>query len=127
MPGAPAISPSTAWGVGTVLEAGRESVSGELKNVSVVYSRIFLVYSSSTAWAASRPGFRGTPPDWARRGSASRVAARHRRVFMPATITYFRGLARPRPSAASTLKWRDVGQAGSRQIGRASCREREAI
>src|SRR5512135_3290216 len=50
------MSPSTALGVGTVFEAGRYSTTGERKNFSVVYSLIFLVYSSSIGWFGPRPG-----------------------------------------------------------------------
>ena len=37
----------------------------------MVYSRIFFVYSSSTGWLASRPGFSRMPPGWPSSGSAS--------------------------------------------------------
>src|SRR5215204_7213350 len=43
-------------------------MSGDRKNGSVVYSLIFLVYSSSIGWLGSRPGFavaRSTDPDLA--------------------------------------------------------------
>src|ERR1051325_9430822 len=54
--GAPAMSPSTAAGVGTPFAAGRESTSGERKKGSVVYSWIFFVYASSSGWDGLRPG-----------------------------------------------------------------------
>jgi len=45
--GAPMTSPRIEAGVGTESEAGRWSTSSVRKNFSEVYSRIFLVYSSS--------------------------------------------------------------------------------
>src|SRR5258708_2189333 len=57
LPSAPATSPSTALGVGTFFDAGMESVSGELKKVSVVYFLMPFVYSSSRGWFGSRAGF----------------------------------------------------------------------
>src|SRR3954464_3526913 len=67
------MSPSTAFGVGTVFDAGRESVSGELKNGSVVYSLIFAVYSASIAIFASRTN--GCACCWAAIGDWNSAAA----------------------------------------------------
>jgi hypothetical protein len=73
--------------VGTVLEAGKYSVSGELKKGSVVYSRIFLEYSSSTAWLASRPGFKGMVAlGWANKGAARHTTRKHRRLIISRNI-----------------------------------------
>ena len=75
MPGAPAMSPSTDSGVGTVFDAGKYSVSGELKNGSVVYFLIFALYASSMATFASRIGRTGgTEPV----GAATNVATARR-------------------------------------------------
>src|SRR5215831_2240655 len=81
------MSPSTAFGVGTVLEAGRYSVSGELKNVSVVYSLIFFVYSSSIGWPGSRAGVRSTLAVWAKRDRVKNAGTR-RQSFIPVNITH---------------------------------------
>src|ERR1017187_3711538 len=81
MAGAPATSANTGLGVGTVFGPRRESVSGELKNGSVVYSRIFFVYSSSTGWLGSRTGL-----GWAKRGRARSIGTA-RSVFIEKTIT----------------------------------------
>src|SRR5215475_4658453 len=89
MPGAPAMSPSTAFGVGTVLEAGRYSVSGELKKVSVVYSLIFFEYSSSIAWPGSRAGLRSMFAVWANRESVTN-AGRRRQSFILENITQYK-------------------------------------
>src|SRR5258708_1898099 len=88
--GAPAMSPSTASGVGTVFDAGKYSVSGELKNGSVVYFLIFAVYASSIATLGSR--IRRTltgPPGWARESVVTHNDDTENKDRTPKRLSFF--------------------------------------